>query len=158
MLPLEVNRDPRFPPHEQVAAEIRRAIAEGEAAEGERLPPAVDLAAVLGVNKNTVIRALHILRDEGLLDFARGRGVRVVGTPQQSVVVTRINEFFGLRPATGLPPRGSCGDHPNSRLEMIQVDGKRCLSRRTSDTVQTLEGSSRQCKVAVLLYRVSDTS
>jgi len=94
MLPLEVNRDPRFPPHEQVAAEIRRAIAEGEAAEGERLPPAVDLAAVLGVNKNTVIRALHILRDEGLLDFARGRGVRVVGTPQQSVVVTRINEFL----------------------------------------------------------------
>jgi GntR family transcriptional regulator len=44
--------------HEQVAGEIRRAIAEGEAAPGERLPPARDLAAVLEVNTNTVLRAL----------------------------------------------------------------------------------------------------
>ena len=77
-----------------MAAEIRRAIAEGEAVQGERLPPAVDLATVLGVNKNTVIRALHILRDEGLLDFTRGRGVRVVGTPQRGAVMTRIDELL----------------------------------------------------------------
>jgi GntR family transcriptional regulator len=77
-----------------MAAEIRRAIADGEAAQGERLPPAIDLAAVLGVNKNTVIRALHILRDEGLLDFTRGRGVRVVGTAPQSAVPVRINELL----------------------------------------------------------------
>ncbi len=42
----------------RVAAEIRRSIAEGEAKPGERLPPARDLAAVLGVNTNTVLRAL----------------------------------------------------------------------------------------------------
>ena len=89
-----VNRDEPVPLHEQVAAEIRRAIAEGEAAQGERLPPAVDLATVLGVNKNTVIRALHILRDEGLLDFTRGRGVRVVGTPQRGAVMVRIDELL----------------------------------------------------------------
>ena len=35
------------------------------------MPRVVDLAAILGVNKNTVIRALHILRDEGLL-ISRG--------------------------------------------------------------------------------------
>lgn len=34
-----------------MAAEIRRAIAEGEAGPGERLPLAKDMAAVLGVNK-----------------------------------------------------------------------------------------------------------
>jgi len=97
----EVNRDPRFPLHEQVAAEIRRAIAEGEAAQGERLPPAVDLAAELGVNKNTVIRALHILRDEGLLDFTRGRGIRVVGTPQRGAVLTRIGELLDFARSQG---------------------------------------------------------
>jgi DNA-binding transcriptional regulator YhcF (GntR family) len=43
--------------YEQVAGEIRRAIADGEAKPGERLPPAKDLAAVLGVNTNTVLRA-----------------------------------------------------------------------------------------------------
>jgi GntR family transcriptional regulator len=52
---------------EQVAAEIRRAIAQGEVRPGERLPPAKDLAAVLGVNANTVLRALRQLREEGLL-------------------------------------------------------------------------------------------
>jgi GntR family transcriptional regulator len=90
----KVNRCEPVLLHEQVAAEIRRAIAEGEAAQGERLPPAVDLASVLGVNKNTVIRALHILRDEGLLDFTRGRGVRVVGTPQRGAVMARIDELL----------------------------------------------------------------
>jgi GntR family transcriptional regulator len=92
----EVNRDDATPIYDQVAAEIRRAIADGEAKPGERMPPAVDLAEVLGVNKNTVIRALHLLRDEGLLDFTRGRGVRVVGTPQQSAVLTRINELLAF--------------------------------------------------------------
>jgi GntR family transcriptional regulator len=91
---LKIDKDEPVPLHDQVAAEIRRAIAEGEAAQGERLPPAVDLATVLGVNKNTVIRALHILRDEGLLDFTRGRSVRVVGTPQRGAVMTRIDELL----------------------------------------------------------------
>jgi GntR family transcriptional regulator len=92
----EVNRNESFPLHDQVAAEIRRAIADGEAAQGERLPPAVDMASVLGVNKNTVIRALHILRDEGLIDFTRGKGVRVVGTPQKSAVVAMSRELVNF--------------------------------------------------------------
>jgi GntR family transcriptional regulator len=92
----KVNKDEPVLLHDQVAAEIRRAIADGEAKPGERMPPAVDLAEVLGVNKNTVIRALHLLREEGLLDFTRGRGVRVVGTPQQSAVLTRINELLAF--------------------------------------------------------------
>jgi len=53
-----------LPLYEQVASEIRRAIADGEANPGERLPPARDLAAVLGVNANTVFRALRLLRDK----------------------------------------------------------------------------------------------
>lgn len=59
-------------------------------------PRAVDLAGVLGANKNTVIRALHILRDEGLLDFTRGRGVRVVGTPERGALIGKINELVAL--------------------------------------------------------------
>ena len=88
----EVNKDESVALYEQVAAEIRRAIADGEAVPGERLPSAIDLADVLGVNKNTVTRALHILRDEGLLDFTRGRGIRVVASPSKSNLQRRINE------------------------------------------------------------------
>ena len=80
--------------HDQVAARIRRAIADGEAGPGERLPLAKDLAAVLGVNKNTVLRALHVLREEGLLEFRRGRGITVVATPQRGAVLTRTRELI----------------------------------------------------------------
>jgi len=84
-----------------VAAEIRRAIAEGEATPGERLPPARDLAAVLGVNTNTVLRALRLLRDEGLLEFRRGRGITVAGTPEQGAVVARARELVNFARRNG---------------------------------------------------------
>ena len=92
---MRVNVDKADPTdlYEQVAAEIRRAIAEGEASPGERLPPAKDLAAVLGVNANTVLRALRVLRDEGLLEFRRGHGVSVITTPERGAVVQRAREL-----------------------------------------------------------------
>src|SRR4051812_13448717 len=96
MLKVKVDRSETLGLHDQVAAEIRRAIAEGEAAPGERQPPARDLAAVLGVNRNTVLRALRDLRDEGLLDFTRGRGVTVVGTPQRGEGAERVRELVEL--------------------------------------------------------------
>jgi GntR family transcriptional regulator len=94
MLIVQVNRNEPTPLHDQVAAEIRRAIVEGEAGPGERLPLAKDLAAILGVNKNTVLRALHILRDEGLLDFQRGRGITVAGSAERGAVVRRIRDLI----------------------------------------------------------------
>jgi len=98
------DRDETLDLHEQVASEIRRAIAEGEAKPGERLPPAKDLAAVLGVNTNTVLRALRALRDEGLLEFRRGRGITVTGTPQQSAVTSRIRDLLDYARTQGYQP------------------------------------------------------
>jgi GntR family transcriptional regulator len=90
---VKVDRDSSSQLYEQVAAEIRRAIADGEAKPGERLPPAKDLAAVLGVNTNTVLRALRELRGEGLLEFRRGRGISVAGTPERGAVVQRARDL-----------------------------------------------------------------
>jgi GntR family transcriptional regulator len=104
MLDVNVDRDAPVALHDQVAAEIRRAIAEGEAKPGDRLPPAVDFATVLGVNKNTVIRAFRMLRDEGILDFTRGRGVRVVGTPEHSAVLVRLGEMLDYAKQFGYQP------------------------------------------------------
>ena len=101
---VKLDRDDPLDLHEQVAGEIRRAIAEGEAKPGERLPPAKDLAAVLGVNTNTVLRALRGLRDEGLLEFRRGRGITVTGTPEQSAVVERAKELLHYARTQGYKP------------------------------------------------------
>ena len=96
MLNVKVDRSDPTDLYEQVAAEIRRAITDGEAKPGERLPPAKDLAAVLGVNTNTVLRALRLLRDEGLLEFRRGHGISVAGTPERGAVITRARELVGF--------------------------------------------------------------
>jgi len=87
--------------HEQVAAEIRRAIADGEAAPGERIPQAKDLAAVLGVNTNTVLRALRTLRYEGLLEMGRGRAITVAGGPDKTILVHKVRELVALSRAQG---------------------------------------------------------
>ncbi len=96
MLDVNIDRDDPAHLHEQVAAEIRRAIAEGDAKPGERLPPARHLAAVMGVNTNTVLRALRALRDEGLLEMRPRRGIRVVGTPAESEFRSRVADLLRL--------------------------------------------------------------
>lgn len=89
----QIDRDSPVLLHDQVAALVRRAIADGEKSIGDRLPQAKDLAAVLVVNPNTVLRALRILRDEGLLQFRRGREIVVSGTVEQSEVVMKVHEL-----------------------------------------------------------------
>jgi GntR family transcriptional regulator len=101
MLDVKVDRGDPTGLYEQVAAEIRRAIADGEAKPGERLPPARDLAAVLEVNTNTVLRALRLLRDEGLLEFRRGRGITVAGTPESGAVIAQVRELLAFARSRG---------------------------------------------------------
>ena len=48
------------------------------------------------MNTNTVLRALRLLRDEGLLEFRRGRGITVSGTPERGAVVQRARELVDL--------------------------------------------------------------
>jgi len=94
---VSIDAGSSVPVHVQVAAALRRAISDGEVNPGDRLPPARDLAAVLGVNSNTVFRALHTLRDEGLLDFSRGRAVSVTCVaPQRSALVEKARELIEL--------------------------------------------------------------
>jgi GntR family transcriptional regulator len=101
MLDVKVDRDDPALLHDQVAAQIRRAIADGEAQPGERLPPARHLAAVMHVNTNTVLRALRQLRDEGLLELRPGHGIRVSGTPQRSALLAKAIELVQLSRKSG---------------------------------------------------------
>jgi GntR family transcriptional regulator len=99
--------------HEQAAAQIRRAIAEGQVAPGERLPPAGDLAAVLGVNRNTMLRALRLLREEGLLEFRRGRGITVTTTPQRTDLLVGARDLLAQARRSGY--------HRDDLIHLIQT-------------------------------------
>jgi GntR family transcriptional regulator len=101
MLDVKIDRDAPVLLHDQVAAQIRRAIADGEAKPGERLPPARHLAAVMHVNTNTVLRALRLLRDEGLLELRPGQGIRVSGTPERSNLLAKAVELVQIGRESG---------------------------------------------------------
>ncbi|MFJ6935499.1 GntR family transcriptional regulator [Streptomyces sp. NPDC101132] len=101
------------PLHEQVAGAIRRAIAEGECTPGDRLPPARDLSRALGVNANTVLRGLRALRDEGVLEFRRGRGVTVAeAADQRAQLLDRARQL--------LADAAHLGYSKNDVIEMIR--------------------------------------
>jgi GntR family transcriptional regulator len=93
---MKIDQRGPTPLYQQVAGELRREIADGEAKPGERMPLAKDLAAVLGVNRNTVLRALSELRDEGLLEFRRGRGITVAGTPQRGALIEKVRDLVAF--------------------------------------------------------------
>jgi GntR family transcriptional regulator len=57
-----------------------------------------------------VLRALRLLRDEGLLDFQRGQGITVAGTAQRGAVVKRVRELVDF-----------CRTQGYRRDEVIQI-------------------------------------
>ncbi|SDH26498.1 GntR family transcriptional regulator [Agrococcus jejuensis] len=65
------------PLHEQIARQVRAAFEAGELRQGERLPPARELADALDVNMHTVLRGYQSLRDLGLVELRRGAGARI---------------------------------------------------------------------------------
>jgi GntR family transcriptional regulator len=82
------------PLYSQIASQLRRAITEGSVKEGERLPAARELAESLQVHMHTVLRAYDELRQEGLLDVRRGRGVVVVGNGQGRARLVELGRAY----------------------------------------------------------------
>jgi integrase len=64
-------------PYERIASDLRGDIRAGRLKSGDQLPTVVDLAARYGVAAGTAHRAIALLRDEGLIQAARGRRAQV---------------------------------------------------------------------------------
>jgi GntR family transcriptional regulator len=54
---------------------------------------------------DTVLRALRILRDEGVLEFRRWRGVTVSGEPERGVVWAQAQELLTRQVGSGFNAR-----------------------------------------------------
>lgn len=90
---LELDRD-GLPAHVQIVDWIDAAVADGELAAGDRLPPERQLAARLGVSRMTLRQALATLERRGLVTRSIGRGG---GTFVASPKVERdVSAFAGL--------------------------------------------------------------
>ena len=61
-------------PYLQVADLLRREIQTGKRPPGSRLPSIIDLTQTYGIARGTAHKALHVLRDEGLIEVGQGLG------------------------------------------------------------------------------------
>jgi DNA-binding transcriptional regulator YhcF (GntR family) len=91
---LRVASDAPAPVYQQLVDQLRLLVTTGELGPGARLPSARHLAANIGVNRNTALRAYMVLAREGLFEGRRGGGTVVFGraTPD-------------ARPGVRVPPK-----------------------------------------------------
>jgi GntR family transcriptional regulator len=108
----------------EIATELRTAIESGEYQHGARIPTEHALASQYGVSRETVRRALALLKSEGLLAGAPGRGTYVPPPPVRLTiarygVVTDVGrEMRDLGPwETACREQGIDG-----RTEVVNVD------------------------------------
>jgi DNA-binding GntR family transcriptional regulator len=66
-----------LPPYKRVAAALRDQITSGELLPGEQIPPVPRLMETYEVSRNTALRALRVLKDEGLVTVEPGWGAFV---------------------------------------------------------------------------------
>jgi GntR family transcriptional regulator len=50
---------------------------------------------------STIAPSLRLLRDEGLLEFRRGRGISVAATPERGAVIQRARELVDFARSQG---------------------------------------------------------
>ncbi len=101
---LRLDTTSSAPIYTQIAAAVRRAIADGELTRGDRLPPARDLARALDVNMHTVLRGLAVLRDEGTIEMRRGRGAVVISDAVRSDLIRLVGELVAQSRRSGMKP------------------------------------------------------
>ena len=98
--------------YRQLAGILRDRIRGGELPTGQRMPSEKDLHDEFGLARETVRRALAVLRAEGLIEVRHGHGTFVAETPEQvdirpgdraittaAVTVTRANGDVETFPA-----------------------------------------------------------
>ncbi|CAM5548234.1 MULTISPECIES: GntR family transcriptional regulator [Streptomyces] len=87
---------------EQIAASVRRNMADGKLSRGDRLPPAHALAHSLDINMHTVLRGYQILKDEQLIELRPGRGTVVTAdAPSLALVIAACRHFIHLAQQRG---------------------------------------------------------
>ncbi|MFI9573773.1 GntR family transcriptional regulator [Microbispora rosea] len=115
------------PPYARIAAELRRRIAEGELAPGDRVPSTRQVAAQWGVALATATRALAELRREGLVR-AEPRVGTVVAEPPPAVPSPAVPSPALPLPAS--PPAPGTAAQPGDRARLTPPSRDARTARR----------------------------
>ncbi|WP_433370357.1 GntR family transcriptional regulator [Streptosporangium sp. CA-115845] len=72
-----IDREGPVPPYRQIAGILRQRIVSGQIPPGRRIPSLVELEAEFEVARDTLRKAVQVLKDEELVETVRGMGVYV---------------------------------------------------------------------------------
>lgn len=75
---MAIDRDGPIPPYRQIAGILRERIEAGEIPPGRRIPSLIELEQEFEVARDTLRKAVQVLKDEGLVETVQGMGVFVV--------------------------------------------------------------------------------
>lgn len=78
---MTIDREGPVPPYRQIAAQLRERIADGSIPVGRRIPSLVEMEQQYGVARDTLRKAVQVLKDEGLVETVNGMGIYVTGRP-----------------------------------------------------------------------------
>src|SRR5690242_6044915 len=81
-----ITVDPEGARYERLAALLRERINSGELAVGQRLPSEKDLQDEYGMARETIRKAVGLLRSEGLVEVGQGHGTLVRQRGEQQVI------------------------------------------------------------------------
>lgn len=96
-----IDYESEFTVKEQIAADLRRRIDQGEWGPRKRLPSVTHLQQEYGVARNTVLEALALLRDLGVIYTVKNRGSFVkTGAAFINVIRADAQTRIINRPAT----------------------------------------------------------
>ncbi|MER7063909.1 GntR family transcriptional regulator [Streptomyces albidoflavus] len=73
-----IDREGPIPPYRQVANALRARILAGEIPVGRRIPSLVELEGEFGLARDTLRKAVQVLKDEGLVETVSGMGIYVI--------------------------------------------------------------------------------
>jgi molybdate-binding protein/DNA-binding transcriptional regulator YhcF (GntR family) len=83
---IAIDTSSPVPVYQQIADQVRLAVAAGRLQPGDRLEPVRDLAGHLGVNASTVARAYLLLEHEGVIRTNRRAGSVIAASPEDAPV------------------------------------------------------------------------
>jgi GntR family transcriptional regulator len=75
--------------YDQIARQVKYAVADGALRSGELVPSVRELARELAINPNTVARAYRQLQDEGVLEVVRGTGLAITSAARRQCQAER---------------------------------------------------------------------
>jgi GntR family transcriptional regulator len=81
--------------YDQIARQVKYAVADGALRSGELVPSVRELARELAINPNTVARAYRQLQDDGVLEQVRGTGLAIAAAARRQCQVERTKLIRG---------------------------------------------------------------